>query len=96
MKPWLAIILLLFVYVCIKLTDCQPSNDSGATTQSSLIIGDQCPLWHFFNATTNLCECNISSSISDIVKCTEGGVRLRVGHCMTYQEEEEVIYIARC
>ena len=80
----------------IKLTDCQPSNDSGATTQSSLIIGDQCPLWHFFNATTNLCECSISSSISDIVKCTEGGVNLRVGHCMTYQEKEEVIYIANC
>ena len=98
MKPWLAIVL-LFVYVSIKLTDCQPSNDSGATTQSSLIIGDQCPLWHFFNATTNLCECNISSSISDIVKCTEGGVRLRLGYCMTHEEQEEgssVIYIARC
>ena len=95
MKPWLAIVS-LFVYVSIKLTDCQPSNDSGATTQSSLIIGDQCPLWHFFNATTNLCECNISSSISDIVKCTEGGVNLRVGYCMTYQEEEEVIYLAYC
>ena len=60
---------------------------------------DQCPLWHFFNTATNLCECNISSSINDIVKCTEQGINLRVGHCMTYEEQEEsspVIYIARC
>ena len=98
MKQWLTIILTVFVYVSIKLIDCQPSNDSGVTTQSSL-IDDQCPLLHFFNAITNLCECSISSSISDIVKCTEGGVRLRLGYCMTHEEQEEgssVIYIARC
>ena len=102
MKPWLAVIILLFVYMSTKLVDCQQRKDSANTTQSSLATiknDDQCPLWHFLNATTNLCECNISSSISDIVKCTERGVRLRLGYCMTHEEQEEgssVIYVAHC
>ena len=102
MKPWLAVIIFLFIYMSTKLVDCQQRKDSANTTQPSLVTiknDDQCPLWHFLNATTNLCECNISSSISDIVKCTEGGVRLRLGYCMTYEEQEEgssVIYIAHC
>lgn len=92
MKPCLSI--LLFVYVIISLADCQQINDSTVTSQwSAFEDDDQCPLLHFFNTTTNLCECNISSSI---VKCTEQGINLRVGHCMTYEEEEGVIYLAHC
>ena len=86
MKPWIAIMLIFFVYASIKPVDCQQRDDSAViTTQSSLIKNDdQCPLWHFFNATTNLCECNVNSSLSDIVKCTERGVRLRLGYSTFY------------
>ena len=93
----LCLSILLFVCVSINLVDCEQSNGLTATTQWSPVKNDdQCPLWHFFNATTNLCECNISSSI---VKCSEQGINLRVGHCMTYEEQEEgssVIYLAHC
>ena len=83
----------------INLVHCQQSSaGSMATTQLSLIDGDddQCPLWRFFNATTQQCECYTSPSTSDIVECTEQGIKLRVGYCMTYEEEEEMIYIVRC
>ena len=92
---------LLFIYVSIRLVNCQRNNGSVVAThlQWSIINSDdQCPLWHIFNATTNQCEC-VSSSESDIVKCTEQGIILRVGHCMTYEEQAEgssVIYIADC
>ena len=93
---------LLFICVSIRLVNCQRNNGSVVATQLQWSIfnsDDQCPLWHIFNATTKLCECNITSSINDIVKCTEQGINLRVGHCMTYDEQEEgdsVIYIAHC
>ena len=104
MKLHLSVIIFLFVYVSAKLVDCQQSTGSSvATTQRPLITDDDvCPLWHHFNTTTNLCECNISSSIDDLLKCTKNGVRLRVGLCMTYADSEEdqegspVIYIAQC
>jgi hypothetical protein len=54
------------------------------------------PTVALFNATTNLCKCNINSGLDDIVKCTEQGINLRVGQCMTYEEKEGVIYIAHC
>ena len=95
MKPRLSI--LLFVYVSINLIDYQQCSGSTVTSQWPVSkSSDQCPLWHLLNITTNLCECNISSSIKDIVKCTEQGINLRVGHCMTYEEEEGVIYLAHC
>ena len=83
---------LLFIYVNIKfkLVNCQQSNGSVAATQLQWPIAkgdDQCPLWHIFNTTTKLCECNISSSENDIVKCTEQGINLRVS-CMTYNYDE--------
>lgn len=96
MRPHLSI--LLFVYVMkINLVDCHQSNGSAAIIQLLSPAGnDQCPLWHFFNVTTNLCECNTASSI--ILKCTGQGIKLRVGHCMTYEEQDKdsPIYIAHC
>ena len=88
---------LLFLYVSINYIDCQQSDGSAATTQLSLIEDDnQCPLWHFFNTTTQLCECYSNPITNDIVRCTEEGVNLRVGYCMTYEELERTIYIAFC
>ena len=90
--------ILLFTYMIINLVHCQQSSGSMATTQLSLIDGDddQCPLWRFFNTTTQQCECYTSPSTSDIVECTEQGIKLRVGYCMTYEELEGTIYTARC
>ena len=91
--------IVLFIYLmsinCYNV-DCQQSNSSMATNQLSLIDDDQCPIWHFFNTTSQLCECYNSPSTSDIVKCTEQGINLRVGYCMTFDEMERTIYIAPC
>ena len=81
--------LLLCIYVTINLVN--------ATTQLKSPAGnDLCPLWHFFNTTTNLCECTTTSGLNDVIKCTEHGIELRVGHCMTYNESEERFDIAHC
>ena len=89
--------ILLFLYMSINYVDCQQSNGSAATTQFPLIDDDsQCPLWRFFNTTTQLCECYNSPSTNDIVRCTERGISLRVGHCMTYDELERTIFIGTC
>ena len=81
---------MLFLYISINYVDCHQDYGSGSAATT------QCPLWHFLNTTTQLCECYNSSSTNDIVKCTERGIRLRVGHCMTYEELEGTIYIVRC
>ena len=52
---------------------------------------DQCPLWHLLNPTTNLCECHYNfdnDRVRNVVKCTEQGIGLRVGLCMTYDERD--------
>ena len=92
--------ILFFIYLSINCynVDCQQSNSSMATNQLSLIDDDQCTgiVWHFFNTTSQLCECYNNPSTSDIVKCTEQGIYLRVGYCMTFEEMERTIYIAPC
>ena len=90
--------ILLFLYLSFHYTACNQSNGSAATTnQLSLIDEDnQCPLWHFLNQTTNSCECYNNPSIRKIVKCTEQGIELRVGFCMTYDELERTVYIVPC
>ena len=86
---------LFFIYLSINYVDCHQSN---GTTQLSLIIDDddQCPFWHFLNPATNVCECYNSSDIRNIVKCTEQGIAVRVGYCMTYEAQESTIYIGPC
>ena len=92
--------ILLFMYLsinCCYSIDCQQSNSSMASTQLTLSVDNvHCPLWHSFNTTTQLCECYNNPSTNGIVKCTEQGISLRVGYCMTYEEMERTIYIATC
>ena len=85
---------LLFIYLSIKYVNCQ----QAVTIQSPLLTDDnnQCPFWHFFNPKTSVCECYNNPMIRNVVKCTEQGIAVRVGHCMTYEEEERTIYIAPC
>ena len=92
---------LFLFYLSFSHVNCHQNNDSGATTYQSSLTGDddQCPFWHFFNATTNMCECYTSANTRNdilIVKCTEKGIELRVGFCMTYDELEKTVYIVPC
>jgi hypothetical protein len=47
----------------------------------------KCPPWFFYNTATNTCECYSSPRTDRIVKCTEKGALLKLGYCMTYEEE---------
>ena len=102
MKQMLQILInsLLFLYLAFNNVDCHQSNSSAANTYQLSLIGDgdidQCPLWHSLNPTTNLCECKNSPGVRDIVKCTDKGIKLRIGFCMTYEELERTIHIASC
>ena len=55
----------------------------------------ECPPWFFYNTTTKICECYSSPSTDHTVKCTEKGALLKLGYCMTY-EEESGFYIGVC
>ena len=46
-----------------------------------------CPPWFFYNATAKECECYSSPSTDHIVKCTKREALLKLGYCMTYEEE---------
>ena len=59
------------------------------------IQDDQCPPWFFYNATTKTCECYSSPSTDHIVKCTEREILLKLGYCMTY-EEQNGFYVGLC
>ena len=94
-------IILLFFYLSFSFVDRHQSNGSEATTyQLSTFptgVGDnQCPLWQLLNPTTKLCECYDSPRVRNVVKCTEQGIAVRVGYCMTFEEQERTIYIAIC
>lgn len=81
----------------LQLAHCQPCKallTQASNTQTN-INNDRCPLWFFFNATTNHCECFTDPSVTDIVKCGKQEAWLRIGYCMTYEEEKE-IFIAPC
>ena len=58
---------------------------------------DQCPPWSFYNRTNKRCECysRLNAYTDDIVKCTENGILLRVGFCMTFKERDG-FYIGLC
>ena len=59
------------------------------------IQDDQCPPWFFYNATIKTCECYSSPSTDHIVKCTKKEALLKLGYCMTY-EEEGGFYVGIC
>ena len=55
----------------------------------------QCPPWFFYNASTKTCECYSSPKTDHIVKCTNKVALLKLGYCMTY-EEESGFYVGHC
>ena len=56
---------------------------------------DQCPPWFFYNTTTKTCECYSSPSTDKIIKCAKKEALLKLGYCMTY-EEEGGFYVGLC
>jgi hypothetical protein len=99
MKQKFSVLLFLVIYMSINYVECQQlqSNGSADTVRLSLTEDDnKCPFWHFYNPATNTCECYNNPSIRNIVKCTEYGIAVRVGYCMTSEEQERTIYIASC
>ena len=58
-------------------------------------VYDCCHPWSFYNDTNKQCECYSNAYTDDIVKCTEHGVLLRYGFCMTF-EKEDGFYVGRC
>ena len=93
---------LIYHYICaflsfivtIDLVNCQESEDPELQVTIQ-IVDDLCPLWFYFNTTTKQCECYANPITDEIVKCGKQEAQLRIGYCMTY-EEEEGIYLAPC
>ena len=83
--------------IAINLVYCQRNETWLTTAQMSLTDDAQCPLWFFFNTTTNQCECYSDTRTNGIVKCVKQEAQMRVGYCMTYEEGEfEGVYIVNC
>ena len=72
------ILILCFLLVSLVCCICYTKQDN---------MDDQCPPWFFYNATTKTCECYSSPSTDNIVKCTKKEALLKLGYCMTYEEE---------
>ena len=83
---------ILSFIVTIDLVNCQENEELRAILQ---IVDDPCPLWFYLNTTTKQCECYTNPITDEIVKCGKQEAQLRIGYCMTY-EEEEGIYLAPC
>ena len=86
--------LLSFLLSIIANCFVQGENDSSLSIPSE---GDQCPTWFFYNGTNKQCECFSSLDTDAIVKYInhEREVLLRIGYCMTY-EEEDGFYVGPC
>ena len=78
----ISVFFIVIFIVCTK-------QDSYQNDQS------QCPPWFFYNATTKTCECYSSPSTNKIIKCTKKEALLKLGYCMTY-EEEDGFYVGLC
>ena len=59
-------------------------------------VDPECPPWFFYNTRTRTCECYSSPSIDHIVKCTEKDALLKLGYCMTYEEESGFLQVGHC
>ena len=69
---------------------------SSSSLASSENVSTVCPPWFFFNSTSNKCQCY--HSLGSDIECTDTGVLLGLGHCMTYSVKgnDEGVYFAKC
>ena len=85
--------LLSFLSLLITVILVQGNDNSLRSVLHS--TDDQCPPWYFYNLTNKQCECYNNAYTDDIVKCTEHGVLLRFGFCMTFKEGDG-FYVGLC
>ena len=76
--------------VCISFVCCTCQD-----TQDDDLGLAECPPWFFYNSTAKQCECYSSPSTEQTVKCTKKEALLKLGYCMTY-EEDSGFHVARC
>lgn len=55
----------------------------------------ECPPWFFYNTTTNQCQCYNNQHLDKDIHCTETGVYIGLGNCMTYKANEGTFF-AKC
>ncbi len=70
----------------------QGENDSSSALFTEV---HQRPPWFFYNTTRKRCECYSNPATDDVVQCTEKGVLLRFGYCMT-SEEGNGFFVGPC
>ena len=83
--------------LCLKIlcvVYCQENENWTRFPQLQMDSSEQCPPWHFFNATLCWCEYYSSPSTNHIVKCTKRGVLLRYGYCMTHKEGQVFLSVS--
>ena len=58
----------------------------------------ECPPWHFYNTTSNDCQCYHNHLLDVSVRCNPSipGIFIFLGHCMTYDTKDKGTYIAKC
>lgn len=89
----IAVLCLSLKILCVVY--CQEHENWTRSQKLQMDSSDQCPPWHFFNATLSRCECYRSPSTNPIVKCTKDGVLLRYGYCMTH-EDGQGFFVGHC
>lgn len=88
---WYKITVIAVVISCVMVQSVCVGDDQVAFVNVN--EGDDCPPWYIFDAPRNRCIC--SSEGQDHLKCTDKGVLLQFGSCMTY-EDENTTAVGRC
>ena len=73
--------ILRIVTVWISLVCC------SCCAKKDIQVDSECPPWFFYDASTKTCKCYSSPSTDHIVRCTEKEALLKLGYCMTYEDE---------
>ena len=55
----------------------------------------ECPPWFFYDSATNQCKCYNKAHMDKDIHCTETGVLVGFGHCMTYDKNVGTFF-AKC
>ena len=77
----------MLITVALLLSLCLLASSQGSA---------DCPPWFFYNSTSSKCQCY--RSLNSDIECTDTGVLVGLGHCMTYRVKgnDEGMYFAKC
>ena len=62
---------------------------------TTIVSSEECPPWYSYNTTTNHCQCYQGNWLGKDIHCSEDGILLEVGNCMTY-ERNVGTFFAKC